>query len=162
MSGGPVFTAPFSAVALTTNPYDVFHITAPANARVALREVRLGQYSEFGDAQAELLSLQIMVGTTAASTGTAITPQNVLRHTGAPTAGTAVVGPSTALASTASATVLIADAWNVEAGYWLSPAECDRIVLDPGQRAILRMTAPNDAVTLNGTLMFQEMGSPRL
>ncbi len=162
MSGGPVFTAPFSAVALTTNPYDLFHITAPANARVALREVRLGQYTEFGDAQAELLSLQVMVGTTAASTGTAITPSNVLRHTGAPTAGTAVVGPSTALASTASATVMISDAWNVEAGYWLSPAECDRIVLNPGQRATIRMTAPNDTLTLNGTVMFQEMGSPRL
>lgn len=162
MSGGPVFMAPFSAVALTTNPYDLFHITAPSNARVSLREIRLGQYTEFGDAQAELLSLQVMVGTTAASTGTAITPNNVLRHTGAPTAATSIVGPSTALASTASATVMISDAWNVEAGYWLSPADCDRIVLNPGQRAIVRMTAPNDTLTLNGTLMFQEMGSPRL
>lgn len=162
MSGGPVFTAPFSAVILSTNPYDVFHITAPSNARVAIREVRLGQYSEFGDAEAELLSIQIMVGTTAASTGTAITPLNVLRHTGAPTAGTAVVGPSTALASTASATVLIADSLNIAAGYWLSPTDCDRIVLNPSQRATIRMSAPTDAVTLNGTLMFQEMGSPRL
>lgn len=162
MSGGPVFTAPFSAVNLTTNPYDLFHITAPANSRVAIREIRLGQYTEFGDAQAELLSLQVMVGTTAASTSAPMTSQNVLRHDGAPAAGTAVVGPSTALASTASAAVVIADAWNVEAGYWLSPAECDRIVLEPSQSAVLRMSAPNDAMTLNGTLMFQEIGRLKL
>lgn len=160
---GPIFNAAFSAAALTTaGPSDLFHITAPANSRVAISEIRLGQYSEFGDAQSELLSLTLLIGTTSAAVGSTITPRNVLRHTGAPTAGTAVSAPSTTLSSTASATLIIADAMNVAAGYWLSPAEGDRIVLNPGQRAVLRMSTPNDPITMNGTLSFQEIGVNRL
>ena len=114
---GPIFTGAFSAAAISTGgPIDAFHITAPSNARVALREIKIGQYSEAGDAAAEMLSVLLLSGTTSPSTGTAITPRNVARHTGAPTAGTAIVGPSTALSSTASAVLMLADAMNVAAG----------------------------------------------
>ena len=41
--------------------------------------------------------------------GTAISAVNVLRHTGAPTAGSSVTGPSTTLASTASAVLGLVD-----------------------------------------------------
>lgn len=160
---GPIFSAAFSAAAMSSaGPSDLFHITASGNARVAIKEIRLGQYSEFGDAQAELLSLLLLVGTTSAAVGSTITPRNILRHTGAPAAGTAVSAPSTTLSSTASATMMIADSWNVEAGYWLCPAPRDCIVLNPGQRAVLRMSTPNDPLSLNGTIMFQEIGAPRL
>lgn len=160
---GPIFTAAFSAAAMSSaGPSDLFHITASGNSRVAIKEIRLGQYSEAGDAQAELLPLLLMVGTTSAAVGSTITPRNILRHTGAPSAGTAVSAPSTTLSSTASATLMIADSMNVEAGYWLCPAARDRIVLNPGQRAVLRMGTPNDPFTLNGTVTFQELGAPRL
>lgn len=157
-SGGSVFTAPFSAVALTTNAQDLFFVTAPSNSRVAIREIRLGQYSEFGDAEAELLSLTVMTGTTSVAAGSTITPRNVRSHSGAPTAGTSVSAPSTTLASTTSATVRLADVWNVAAGWWYNPPVAERLVLEPSQKAVLRMTAPNDAMTVNGTLVFQEIG----
>ena len=158
MSGGPVFSAAFNAVALTTNPQDMFYVTANSSSRVAVREIRLGQYTEFGDAQAELLSLQILVGSTSLAVGSTITPRNVARHTGGPTAGTAVSAPSTTVSSTASAVQMLADVWNVEGGWWYNPPECERIILNPGQNLALRMTAPNDAMTVNGTLVFQEIG----
>jgi hypothetical protein len=158
MSGGPVFTAPFSAVALTTNPQDMFFVTANSSSRVALREISFGQYSDAGDAEAEMLSVSILVGTTSLAVGSTITPRNVLRHAGAPTAGTAVSAPSTTLSSTASAVLMYAEAVNVMAGWKYMPAECDQIVLNPGQKAVVRMTAPNDALTVNGTLTFQEIG----
>ena len=161
--GGPIFSAAFSAAAISTGgACELLHITASTRSRVALREIRIGQYSDAGDAQAEMLSMLLLVGTTAASTGTAITPRNVARHTGAPTAGTAVVGPSTALASTASAILHVADAMNVAAGWIHMPADGNSIVLNPGQRATLRMSVPNDALSMNGTLTFQEIGSPSL
>jgi len=155
---GPVFTAPFSAQTLTTNDQDLFCLTASTDSRVVIREIRLGQYTEFGDAQAELLSLTMMVGSTAASSGTAITPRNVKTHTGAPTAASAVLGPSTGLSSTASANVHWADSWNVAAGLLYSPLPPERMVIQPGEIFNLRMTAPADTLTLNGTLVFQEIG----
>lgn len=156
---GPVFTAPFSAVALTTNPHDLFCVTASTSSRVVVREIRLGQYSEFGDSQSELLSLTIMTGSTAAaSAGSTITPVNVQSHSGAPTANTAVIAASTTLGSTTSATVRYADAWNVAAGYLYTPPPPERIVLNPGQIMLFRMSAPNDAMTMNGTITLQEIG----
>lgn len=155
---GPVYTAPFSAQALTTNDQDLFCLTASSSSRVVIREIRLGQYTEFGDAQAELLSLTMMVGSTASSSGTAITPLNVKRHTGAPTADSSVVGPSTTLASTTSSDVHWADTWNVAAGLLYSPLPPERLVVQPGEIFNLRMSAPADAMTLNGTLVFQEIG----
>jgi len=157
-ASGPVFTAPFSATTLTTNPIDLWCVTASTDSRVVIREIRLGQYSEFGDAQAELLSLEMLSGSTAPSSGTAITPINVASHSGAPTAGSAVVGPSTTLASTTSAALRWADTWNVAAGLLYAPVPPERMILEPGQNYVLRMSAPADAMTINGTLLFQEIG----
>src|SRR5689334_3240720 len=133
--GGPVFTAPFSATTLTTNAQDLFFVTAPSGARVAIREIRLGQYTEFGDAQAELLSLQILTGTTSTGVGTSITPRNVRQHTNAPTAAATVNAPSTTLCSTASAILRLADSWNVAGGWYYKPDERERIVLNAAQKA---------------------------
>lgn len=159
---GPVFAAPFSAAAISTaGPFDLFHVTAPNDSRVAIREIRLAQYSEVGDAESEHFGLQLLVGTTSASTGAAITPRNVLRHDGAPSAGTVVSGPSGTQASSASATLVLADAWNVAAGWVHMPGRSERIILNPGERAVLRhVNTANDSLTLNGTLTFQELGKP--
>ena len=46
-----VFTASFSAVAITA-AQDLFEIVAPSNSRVRLLEIDIGQYTDFGDAQA--------------------------------------------------------------------------------------------------------------
>lgn len=156
---GPVYTCPFSATALSSNPYDIFCVTAPSNSRVAIREVRLAQYSDFGDAQAELISLSILTGSTSISSGgPVITPVNVRRWSQNTSAGSSVTGPSTTLASTTSATLVLADCWNVAAPYLYQPAWADRVILGLSQRALIRITAPNDALTVNGTLVLQEIG----
>jgi len=156
---GPVYTVPFSATTLTTNAHDLFCLTGSTSSRVVLREIRLGQYSEFGEAQSELLSLTIWTGSTAAASGgSTITPRNVQSHTGAPTANTSAITASTTLSSTTSAVQRYADAWNVAAGYLYTPPPPERIVINPGQIMVVRMSAPNDAMTMNGTLTFQEIG----
>ena len=158
--GGPIFTYPFSATALsTTGNTDLWCVTAPSAARLAIREIRLGQYSDFGDAQAELLSLLYWTGSTAIGGGTAITGQNYKRYTGAATAASSVTGPSTTLASTTSAAVVIADVWNVAAPYLYIPKPDERIILGIGQRFNLRISTPNDPLTLNGTLVLQDLGA---
>lgn len=156
---GPVYTASFTATALTTagNP-DLWCLTAPSSSKVVIREIRFGQYSDFGDAEAEILSVMLLTGSTAASGGSAITARNVKGHTGAASAGSSVVGPSTTLASTASAVVRLADVANVAAGWWYRPDVPERIVLEPSARLAVRLGTPNDALTINGTLIFQEIG----
>lgn len=160
--GGPVFNAPFAASALTTaaGDRDMFCLTAPSNSRVVIREIRFGQYTEFADAQAEMFSILLLTGSTLIGGGATITPQNVLTHSGAPTAGSSVTGPSTTVASTTSAVVKLSDSWNVSAGWYYRPEFHERIVIEPSQRFVAKLVGvPNDALTLNGTLVLQEIGT---
>lgn len=153
----PVFTAAFTATSFSTVARDVFEVTAPTNSRVALRKVIIGQYSDFGDAQAELISVSVITGSTVAgSTGAAITPKNVKGWSTASTCGSAVTANNTTLAS--SGTVRYADTFNVAAGWYYDPPAAERIIFDASERAVIRITAPADALTANGTLIFEELG----
>lgn len=155
---GPVYTVPFSAETLSANAQDLWHIHASTASRVLIREIRIGQYSDAGDAEAELLSLTLLVGSTAPSSGTAITAVNVQRHSGAPTAGTSCLGPSTTVASTASAELVFADSVNIAAGWLYAPPPPERITLEPDERLAVRLSAPVDPLTVNGVLTFEEIG----
>lgn len=134
--------------------------SSPLPVELAGRHSRdqAGATSEAGDAEAELLSLTLMRGSTSVGAGWTVTPRNVRGHAGAPIAGTAVSPPSTTLASTDSAALMLADAWNVAAGWWFNPPAAERPVIEPAQTILLRMSAPADAMTINGTLVFQELG----
>lgn len=156
--GGPVFAATFTAVAVSV-AQDVFEIVAPSTSRVLIREIRLGQYSDAGDAAAELLSILILRGyTVSGSGGTSATPVNMQGHTGAKSAGSTVEVNNTTVANTGSPVTLLADSFNVQAGFRYYPAPGDHIVLEKSQRLVVRITAPADALTMNGTLIFQEVG----
>jgi hypothetical protein len=133
---------------------------APSNSRLAVREIVFGQYSDAGDAQAEMLGITMMSGSTAPSSGTAITGLNLNRYSTSqtPTANCSVVGPSTTLASTTSAALIRAESFNVMGGYRYYPVPAERFIIGRGQRFVVRLTTPNDALTVNGTLMLQEIG----
>lgn len=165
--GGPIFTYPFAASVLSTSgPTDLWCVTGPSNGRYTVREIVLGQYSDPGDAQAEMLSITFLSGSTAPSSGTAITGLNINRYSTAqsPAASCTVVGPTTTLASTVSAAVIRAESFNVMGGYRYYPVPAERPVLGLSQRFVIRLTGiassggVNDPVTMNGTLMLQEIG----
>ena len=57
---------------------DVFELVAPSDPRVPVRAISFGQYSDAGDAQAEMLSVILMRGhTTSGSGGSSATPANL-------------------------------------------------------------------------------------
>ena len=58
-----IFSAAFAGVAVSA-AQDVFEIVAGSTKRVILRKIFLGQYTDFGDANAEILSVQIIRGYT--------------------------------------------------------------------------------------------------
>lgn len=157
------FTATFSAVAVSA-AQDVFEIVAHASSRVSICEISLGQYSDAGEAEAELLSIQVIRGfTTTGSGGAAVTPANLSPWSRA--AVTTVARNNTTVAQDGTGVTLISDVMNVQAGWAyrpqydpLNPTTDERIWLAPGDRLVVRITAPADAVTMNGTIKFEEVG----
>jgi hypothetical protein len=159
-----IFSAAFTAIAVSA-AQDLFEIVGPVNSRVAINEIRFAQYSDFGDAQSELLSVLLMRGhTTAGTGGSPLTPANLHGYANVRSAGAAVSRNNTTLAQDGSPETLLADAWNVMAPYLylpkrsIIPQEDERFTLAPSQRLVVRITAPADALTMNGTILFEELG----
>jgi hypothetical protein len=156
-----VFTATFSAVAVSA-AQDLFELVAHTTSRVEILEASFGQYSDAGDAAAELLSIQIIRGyTVSGSGGSSVTPANVKPWSRA--AVTVVEANNTTVANTGAVEILVADSFNVQAGWVYRPHRKERtddelISLAAGQRLVFRITAPADAITMNGTVKFREIG----
>lgn len=153
---GPVFTATFSAVAVSL-AQDLFEIVAHSSSRVEICEIDIGQYSDAGDAQDELLSILIIRGnTTSGSGGSSVTPRNFF--SGSRAAVSTVEANNTTVASAGSPVTMHASSFNVRAGWYHRPPPGERIILEAGERLVVRITAPADEVTMNGTLKFRELG----
>jgi hypothetical protein len=156
------FAATLNAVAVTA-AQDVFELNTPTGCRVRIREVRLGQYTDFGDAAAEILSILFVSGyTVSGSGGSTATPVNLSRHSGGASAVTTVETNNTTVANTGTAIVLLADAWNIQAPFlWQcpeNPLDNANIYIEGGGRFVVRITAPADSITLNATIVFEEVG----
>ncbi len=151
---GTVYSATFSAASLAA-AQDLFEIVAGTTDPVFILEIRLGQYSDFGDAQAEILGITVIRGytTSGSSGGTPPTPQRLLGGTGS---SATVEINNTGLAANGSPVTLIADSWNVAAGWLWPPAPNMVIGVAPGERLVVRCTAPADALTTNGTITWEE------
>lgn len=157
-----IYTAVMTAQAVTL-ANDVFEINSPSNSRVRIREIRMGQYTDFGDAAAEILSVIVRRGYSAGGSSgvTAPTPQNIHGWSGAPAAGSTVKIYDTGLASdtgTAGVQTLIADTWNIAAGWWYYPPEEEMIIMSASDRLVVRITVPADSITMNATIVFEELG----
>lgn len=147
---------------------DQFELTAPANSRVRIRECRLGQYSDFGDAAAEILNVRVIMflggDTGGGGNGVAVTPSPTL-GSGDTGGGGCIVKRSadvkatdTGLATTVTKT-LISDAMNIAAGWWYYPPEEEMIVLEPLDRLVVRCSKATDPLSMAGTLIYEEIGT---
>lgn len=165
-----IYYAPFVAVAVTA-AQDLFEITSPAGIKVAIREIVIGQYTEFADAQSELLSILLMRGhTITGSGGSTLTPITRSGHSAATAATSVVKANNTTVATGGSPETMVADSFNVAAGWVYRPGSIEgvhrnpagptdeRIILQPSTRLVCRITAPADSITMNGTLVFEELG----
>jgi hypothetical protein len=157
---GPIFTATFSAIAVSA-AQDAFELITPATSRIEICEIFLGQYSDAGDAAAEMLSVQIVRGhTVVGSGGAAVTPANFEPWSRA--AVTTVNRNNTTIASGGSAVVLHSEAFNVQGGWLYKPLKTEvdneRPKIEISTITVIRITAPADAVTMNGTIKWREFG----
>jgi hypothetical protein len=156
---GRMYTASFSAVAVSA-AVDVFEVLAAAGKPFILHEITLAQSSDYGDSQAEGLSVLIKKATgayTSGSGGSTATPRP--HSTNDAAAGPTPETNNTTQASAGSGALLTmrAEAFNVQAGYQYLPPPEQRLVFLPTEALVVSITAPADAITLSGSVVIEEL-----
>lgn len=155
MARGHIYTVEFNAVAVTAAS-DLFELTPADDKSLDIIGIFVSQYTDFGDAQDELCQLRVVRGFTSSGTGGSTSTPRPLQRNG-PTAGFACEINNTGLATTGTTHNLLSDAFNVRAGYalWL-PEGCGFNCTQADTTIVVRMTAPVDSLTMNGTLFCEE------
>lgn len=153
---GRTYAVTFNAVAVSA-AQDLFEITPADDKPCEIVSLSIGQYSDAGDSAAELLGIQIIRGFTASgSSGSSATPAPLDPADAA--AGFAAEVNNTTLANTGTTTTLHSDAFNVQAGYnYIPPLDARPKVNQGNTSLVVRITAPADALTMNGTLIVREL-----
>lgn len=151
---GRIYSAPFEEVAVTV-VQDLFELVAPADAVVVIHSVTITQSTDAGDAQAEMLPILIHRGTATGSGGSPVTP-SPLQVGDAAFGGTVEANNTT---QSAEGTFIHAEAFNVQIGFYYLPPPEDRPVVSPSALFIVELqAAPDDSLTMNGTVVFEEIG----
>lgn len=136
---------------------DLFELVAPSTAIIVIHEIKIGQSSDFGDAQAELLRITLTRGHTVSGSGGTTPAKNPLDPNDA-AAGATLEANNTTVANT-SGVDIHADTFNVAVGWQYVPTPECRPVLAPSQRFTVRLpAAPADALSMSGTIIWEEIG----
>lgn len=154
-----VYSAPLDAQAFTTAT-DVFEVTPAADRAVRILGMRLGQTTDLGDAQEEVLRIGVYRDVTAGTTGVALTE---VAYTNAALAGavTAAVVANNGTASTGG-TLIDVIAWNVRIPLeWFPIPELrpkfSNLAAEGPVSSFRLMAAPTDSITISGCLYWTEV-----
>lgn len=156
---GRMYVCTFENVAVTASQ-DLFELSPADDKPVLIHEISLSQSTELGDAAEEQLRIEIIRGYTASgSGGSAFTPVPLQSSAGA-AAGCAAEINNTTVANTGTPAVLRAESFNLRSGWLYVPTpECRPGASQANTTLVVRlMAAPADSVTMNGTLVFEELG----
>lgn len=151
------YTVNFNAVSVSA-AQDLFEITPADDKPVRVLGIVVGQYSDVGDSASENLNIKISRGWgTSGSGGSSPTPSPLDPADSA--AGFAAEVNNTTVASTGTEVVLFSDVWNTQAGYqmWFPEGVQPECSQASGAILTVRITAPADSITTNGTLFVQEV-----
>lgn len=153
---GRFYTASFDNIGVSA-AQDLWGIATAATTSLILHGVIVGQSSDYGDAAAEGLRILIIRGaTTVGSGGSAVTPSP--NPPGGAAASSTVRRNDTTAATGGSPLTMVADAFNIQAGYqlWLPPEV--RIIVAPSSRLVVNLpAAPTDVIQVSSTIFFEEV-----
>lgn len=141
---------------------DFFEVLAATGKPFTLLGFNISQSSDYGDAQAEGEQVIIKRATgsyTSGSGGTTLAGSAAGKHaTNDSNAGPTVEFNNTTQASAGTGTLtnLFADSFNLQAGYTYCPIPEMRFKFLPGEACIVSISAPADALTMNGTITIEE------
>lgn len=142
-----------------TTPIDIFEILPADDKPVFLDEITLRQTTDFGDAQDEVVGIQVIVGYTASGSGGASAVVGRLNPTDTAASFTAECRNTTP-ATTGTAYIVHDDGWNVRAPYIWTPPD-PKWTPYGTQAAPLYVRLPvgfADAVTMFGQIKVREIG----
>ena len=158
MAQNRIYTVTFAATAVTAQ-VDLFEVRPADDKPLEVIGLFLGQSSDAGDAQAELLAYSVIRGFTASgSGGSTPTPAPLNRSDTA--AGFSAETLNTTLANTGTTVTLWADTFYVQAGekLWL-PEGAEWEASQADTSIVVRLAAaPGDSLTMSGTLVVREQG----
>jgi len=154
---GRIYTAQFTDVAVSAIQ-DLFELVAPADSIVKIHDLHLSQKSDVGDAAEEILNIQLTSGhTTSGSSGSA--PAAVPNELGDSAFGGTVEANNTTQASAGTIVTHHSWDWNIRGPFDKIWTPETRPVLSPSRRACVELpAAPADAITMSGTITFEEIG----
>lgn len=156
---GRMYVVTFENVAVTA-AQDLFDIVPADDKPLRVHACYISQSTEVGDSQEEMLRIKIIRGlATVGSGGSAFTPVPLNENDSA--AGfTARINDTTVAVVGAGATeVLWAESFNERVGWQFLPTpEMRPMVTQAKTRMVVTMlTTPADSVTMNGTLIVEEI-----
>ena len=154
---GRIYTATFGAIAVSAIQ-DIFEIVAPADAIVKIHRLHISQTSDVGDAAEEILRVQLTSGhTTSGSDGASVTP--VPKELGDAAFGGTCERNNTTQASSGTIVEHYNWSWNIRGPLEIVFTPEEAPILSPSRRACIELpAAPADAITMNGTIVFEEIG----
>jgi hypothetical protein len=135
----------------------VFHINGITNGIVVLHSAFIGQASDAGDAQAEMLRVSITrSGSNSTAVGTTVTARPHLINDQA-------FGGTVRVSNTYVNTNLciVSETFNVQAGWYYTPTPEERIVIPPKSSGVsspslrINISKPADALTMSGRITFE-------
>jgi hypothetical protein len=155
---GRLYSIPLAGTAFTV-AVDAFEVVASTAKPFVLHEVVLGQTTEFGDAQAELLPVLLKkgIGSTSGSGGATVTPAKHLTNDAAAGPTAEVMNTTQAVAGGGSLTTFRSESLNVAAGLQYLPPEKHLVTFNAAEALVISVGAPADSVTLTGCVVIEEL-----
>lgn len=152
------YTVAFEGVAVTA-AQDFFEFTPADDKPIAICGLFIGQTSDFGDAQDEILRYQIIRGFTTSGSGGGTATPRPLNRSDASAGFTCEINNSTQ-ANTGTTHMLHTNSFNVRvgenlwlpAGMWWSASQADTTLV------VRLATAPADSLTMSGLAYVAEWG----
>lgn len=150
-----MFASTFAATAVTAS-VDLWEIVAPSASAVCLHRCVIGQTTDVGDAQEELISILIKRGATTSGSGGSATISTGDLGTTAQTFGGTLEALNTTKATAGTILTLHSEPWNVRGPFDWNPTPEQRIWVPASARATVELAAaPADSLTIVGTLIYE-------
>jgi hypothetical protein len=156
-----IYTATFDSVAVSA-PQDLFEIKAHASRAVLIHDWSIGQTSDTGDTAEELLRIEVRRGVlavTSGSGGSVVIPVTQDYNDGA-FGGTVETNNTTRAVAGSPDTMNILGQyiWNVRVPMEKIYTPETRPTIPPGGTFTIGLpVAPGDALTMSGTITFEEL-----
>lgn len=156
---GRIYTVTKSGTNITSTdpPMDFLELGATANQTITLLSAFVGQSSDAGDAQAEMVRIQInRYATSGSGGGTSLVARP--HNSGDAAFGGTVDDFNTTQGGTA--TLMLEETFNVQAGWYYTPTPEERIVVPPS--GFIAISCPQlaftDDLTLTARITFEVNG----